>query len=96
MNKIINEILEKFDSLDIGDQEALLKIQKQRLASKRREEFLKEVSEAEKEYAEGKYVEGNAKTLIKEIENEAETNESIYKKSRKTDKKKCYSEKKII
>lgn len=73
MQTIIDDILEKFDSLDLEDQESLLEIEQKRLIQKKRDLLVKEVKEAEKEYAEGKYIEGDVQTLMKAIKNEDKT-----------------------
>lgn len=74
MPTIINDILEKFDSLSIEDQESILEIEKKRLIERKRELLVEEVKEAGKEYTEGKYIEGNADKLMKAIEDESKTN----------------------
>ncbi len=73
MQTIVNEILDKFDSLSIEEQESILEIEQKRLTQKKRELLVNEVREAEKEYVEGKYVEGDVNTLMKAIENENKT-----------------------
>ncbi len=75
MQTIINDILEKFDSLNIEDQESILEIEKKRLIQKKRAQLVEEVREAEKDYEAGKYIEGDVETLMKAIENESKTDE---------------------
>lgn len=74
MTSVINDILEKFDSLNIEDQESVLEIEQKRLIQKKRELLVEEVKKAEKEYSEGKYIEGDTETLMNKIENEDKTN----------------------
>ncbi|MBK8551213.1 MAG: hypothetical protein IPL53_09205 [Ignavibacteria bacterium] len=70
MQTIIKDILEKFDSLSIEDQESILEIERKRMNERKRKLLVEEVREAEIEYKDGKFIEGDAETLMKAIENE--------------------------
>ncbi len=74
MQTIINDILDKFDSLSIEDQESIIEIERKRMTERKRKLLVEEVHESEKEYNEGKFIEGDAETLMKAIENENKTN----------------------
>ena len=68
MQQFIKDILDKFDKLSITDQEAILEIERKRLIERKRELLVAEVKEAEKGYKDGKYIEGDAETLISAIQ----------------------------
>ena len=67
MHQLLKDILDKFDKLSITDQEAILEIERKRLIERKRELLVAEVKEAEKEYKDGKYIEGDAETLMRAI-----------------------------
>lgn len=67
MQTIVNDILDKFNSLSIEEQESILEIEKKRLIERKREMLVQEVREAEKEYTEAKYIEDDADTLMSSI-----------------------------
>jgi hypothetical protein len=71
MESTVNEILEKFDSFSIEDQESILEIEKKRLIQKKREILIDEVNQAQKEIHEGKYISGDIDSLMKAIEDES-------------------------
>jgi hypothetical protein len=61
------DVLEAIDRLTMDDQEEIAKIIKSRLASRRREQLVEDVLEAEREYAEGRCKVATADEIMLEI-----------------------------
>lgn len=75
MENKINNVLEEFDSLTIEEQEVVVDIEKKRLIERKRELLVKNVIEAEEEFASGKMKSQSVDDIMKAIDDEADKND---------------------
>jgi hypothetical protein len=61
------EIIEDIDRMPLESQEILVDIINKRFSEKKRERFIEETLESQKEYPNGNFVEGNSDDLFKAL-----------------------------
>jgi hypothetical protein len=74
MSTKINTILEEIDSLSLEEQEAIMDIGRKRLIERKRAALVKNVKEAEEEFASGKLTCESVNDIMKAIDYEADKN----------------------
>ncbi len=63
----LDQALKMVDLLPVDDQNTLLEILQKKHKAKLHEEFVAGVKEAEKDFAEGRFIRGDAKTIMKAL-----------------------------
>jgi hypothetical protein len=71
MSSKFNDALELIESLTLEEQEELLEIERKRISERKRKLLLEEISDAEKDIANGNYLTGTPEELVKAIEEES-------------------------
>ncbi len=77
MNSKFNEALELVDSLPLEEQEQLIEIERKRIIERKREILSQNIKEAQTDIEKGNYITGNAKEIMKAIDDEVKSDKKI-------------------